>query len=106
MSKTTETGHSTESNNGRLTVSEQHDVLASERRRTILDVLAETQLPLDTATLAREIVDREYGSGDSDGALARVRMSLHHTHLPKLHRVGIVEYDPESNHIETYRPFQ
>ena len=103
MSRTGEQTHGTESNSGLLTATEQHEVLSSGRRRRVLSVLSETDLPISVAELARVVSTREY---ESDEQRERLQIELHHVHLPKLQELNIVDYDEESCQVETYRPFQ
>ncbi|WP_340100657.1 DUF7344 domain-containing protein [Salinibaculum salinum] len=106
MSRTKERNHGTESNSGLLTISEQHEVLSSGRRRRVLSVLSESNLPIDVAELARAVSTREYESDESDEQRERLQIELHHVHLPKLQELNVVDYDKETCQVETYRPFQ
>jgi hypothetical protein len=79
-----------------LEPSEQSRVLASDRRRVVLAVLAERSLPLGLEALADLVADRE---GESETDLRSVRIALHHVHLPLLSDVGVVSYDPETKRL-------
>lgn len=83
-----------------LPESERHRVLASERRRLILDVLAERSTPVDLADLAAAVATRE-SDGETDGDVDRVALTLHHVHLPKMAAHGVVGYDPDAGRIES-----
>lgn len=66
------------------------DLLSSEVRRDIVAALHETRSirrPDLTATLA---------DGDGETARRRLRIALHHRHLPRLADAGVIEYDGET----------
>ena len=75
-----------------LTDAEYNRLLASERRRTLLDVLDDQPTTVDLETLATAIARREC-AGD---ALDSIKIDLHHTHLPMMAEMEVVEYDPTS----------
>lgn len=85
-----------------IPIDELHAVLADPRRRRVLDVLATRESPsLDD--LARAVAERE-ANGRSVGAddpanVDRVRLTLHHCHLPRLAAAGIVYYDAERRRV-------
>lgn len=65
--------------------------LASRRRRRTCAFLAEQEAPVTTVDdIADHLrrAEREPGQGD-------VEVRLHHTDLPKLDDLGVVEFDPE-----------
>ena len=70
------------------------DVLAHPRRRAALTVLQDAGwLSLDA--LAQAVVARCDTAAVGDGSsLERVRLELHHVHLPKLDAADVVTYDP------------
>lgn len=72
-----------------------YGLLSDRRRRTVLYQLDERENPVSLAELARVIVLEETGSNvDAPSeALRRVRISLHHVHLPKLSDAGAVAFD-------------
>ncbi|MFB6130326.1 MAG: winged helix-turn-helix domain-containing protein [Salinigranum sp.] len=82
--------------------------LASERRRTVLTVLRQHDTPVSEPRLARLVSERE--TGDSPDAVAtadhgRVRLSLHHVHLPNLEAAGLIRRI-DDGHIDCARhPF-
>ncbi len=85
-----------------LTASECYRLLADERRRMTLDVLAGRNDPIDLAELAVGIAAREDGVNDVDeSAVTSVAHSLHHVHLPKLSDHGMIEYNSDANRIES-----
>ncbi|WP_248515264.1 DUF7344 domain-containing protein [Salinarchaeum laminariae] len=84
-----------------LTESERHALLMDERRRTVLSVLAGYRTAVDLSTVATEVAHREDGCDASDAtSVDRIRVTLHHMHLPKLESHGIVEYDATTNRIQ------
>ncbi|AGB31927.1 hypothetical protein C488_06400 [Natrinema pellirubrum DSM 15624] len=78
------------------------DLLADGRRRAALQYLAETGGDATLTELAVEIATQEAGTepnaisdhGDVPSRKRRaVRISLHHTHVPKLTTADVVDYD-------------
>jgi hypothetical protein len=83
-----------------LTESERYRILSDERRRLVLDVLADRTPPVTLDRLAAVIAEREDGlDPDDQETVERVRIDLHHCHLPKIAAHGIVDYDRQSNRI-------
>lgn len=83
-----------------LTDTERHDVLASERRRTVLDVLAGRATQVDLEDLAATVAARESGVDEDDPrAVERVAVSLHHNHLPRMAELDVLDYDAASNRV-------
>lgn len=80
--------------------SEFHWLFSAPRCRTTLEVLDELALPVDLGTLAGAVATIE-SKQDTDGQAApdEVAASLHHTHLPKMDRLGVIRYQPESNRV-------
>lgn len=77
--------------------------LAVSRRRRLLRILDERETPVPTARLARLVAAREAGtSADrvSDDERNRVRISLHHVHLPTLEDAGLIERDEEAETVD------
>ena len=73
-------------------------LLASERRRALLDVLTDEHVPVDVADLAAAVADRA-GACDVDA----VALTLHHTHLPLLDDLDVVEYDYRDGRVTAYK---
>mgnify|MGYP006299891791 CR=1 FL=1 len=72
-----------------------HHVLSNQRRRLVLDLLAETD---DGELTARElselIAEKETGESPPPRNIRQsAYVSLHQTHLPKMEEFGIVAYD-------------
>lgn len=81
---------------------EYHRILASERRRTLLAVLAEESKTVNLETVAAAVAEREAASTEvSADTVKGVTVTLHHHHLPMLADAGVIEYDPDSNLIVT-----
>lgn len=77
------------------------DPVTDDCRRAIVAVLRETS-PISRERLTAHLVAREVGlhdrteSGQPDKTTRRrIRIALHHNHLPRLADVGVVEYDDE-----------
>ena len=85
-----------------LTVSEYHELLASARRRTTLDVLASSTAPIELAELAARVAGQEAnGEVAEEKTVERVALSLHHVHLPKMDELGVIGYDQDTTSIES-----
>lgn len=80
------------------------DLLSAARRRTLLYQLRDnggsTAIPLDQ--LVEQIRAREatVSARQSLDSLRKIRISIAHTHLPKLEDAGIVTYDTDMNVVE------
>ncbi len=82
-------------------------LLAERRNRAILSILNDAARSLTVTELAQRLVANE--TVESDAATdetdrQREKLSLHHTELPRLDEVGLIDYDPEANVVsyETY----
>lgn len=85
-----------------LTDSERYDLLANERRRTVLAVLDRETTPVTLETMAGEVADCESVADAPDtGAVRSVQVSLHHVHLPKMAQLGVLTYDTTGQRIES-----
>ena len=96
----TETSHDVtvdDTQTGQLTADEYFRVLADERRRALVDVLRDRTEPLSVADLAAAVRPRSDGGLPTDDE--HFRITLHHTHLPLLDDVGIVDYDVEAKMV-------
>lgn len=71
------------------------DLLASSRRRAVLETLATTSGPMSLSELLGEMRD--------EGRANAVRVDLHHNHLPRLDRAGFVRYDPQEQVVDLTR---
>lgn len=76
-------------------------LLASGRRRAVLEVLIDRSGPADLDDLARAVAVREEACAEpATSAVRSVAISLYHTHLPKLASSGLLEYDTEVGRVE------
>ena len=83
-----------------LSESERHRVLASGRRRTVLNIIVGQAGPLELAALATEVARVEFdGQTPTEATVDRVRISLHHRHFPLLDEFGVVDYDSEYRQV-------
>lgn len=96
MSHVTHNGGGMSGELEQLTDNEYHELLAVGRRRTTLDILADSNTPVELEELAATVAERENSQGIADKAIIeRVAISLHHSHLPKMADLGIIDYDPD-----------
>lgn len=77
------------------------EVLASECRRAVLELLDSGPDSPSRDDLARELAAREADGEPSVGAIKDVAAQLHHVHLPKLDRTGLIEYDADDGTVTT-----
>lgn len=71
--------------------------LSHDHRRIVLTLLREATVPLTRTDLAREVLGREPEFADRDSpSVDEVKISLHHSHLPRLVEPEFIEYDPET----------
>jgi len=85
-----------------LTDKQRHDLLASTRRRLVIDILRDGSAPINLTELAAETVRREQ---DRMGAVEqeqidRIAVELHHSHLPKMDDMGVLVYDSDASRVE------
>jgi len=77
-----------------MTECQIHGILANERRRAVIERLDASPGTVTVRDLSTAIAAAETGKSPPP---ARVResvyTSLHQTHLPKLHDIGVVDYD-------------
>lgn len=78
--------------------------VGNEQRRAILDSLdSATNQTLEYDTLVDRVVDRigdEQAGRGSDEQRKRIRIALHHNHLPILEAAQIIDYDTETSQVE------
>jgi hypothetical protein len=85
---------------GTIAESDIHDVLRNDRRRLVLEQLAEGSDRQTVSDLAEYIATIESGEDPPPRNVRQsVYISLHQTHLPKLDDLGIVEYDSSSKSV-------
>lgn len=77
------------------------DLVTNDYRRSIVSILHETS-PLSRERLTVRLATREAGLRDDTEnrdsvrtTRRRIRVALHHNHLPKLDDMGVIDYDDE-----------
>ena len=84
-----------------LTENEYHRLLWAERRRLTIDILEGVTDSVGLDELAAMVAEREDSIDAADGnAIDNVAIDLHHTHLPLLADLGVLDYDPERHRID------
>lgn len=76
---------------------------ASTRRRIVLSVLKDTNGRMSRANLAKAVVACDQDGGAENELMEAAEeflVELHHVHLPKLERAGLVSYDQETGTAE------
>lgn len=84
-----------------LTPDAVFDALQNPRRRFVLAYLRQQDRPVTLTELAQKTAAWEADAPVSeveDERVNRVKLSLHHTHLPKLADLGLVEYTADDPH--------
>lgn len=77
------------------------DLLGSKRRQTVLEQLVDgDDRTQSLGSLATAVAQSEQGSELGAVPTERVRISLHHAHLPKLDDAGVVDYDSHEQTVE------
>lgn len=87
-----------------LPVGAAFDALKHPHRRYVLYHLSDRSEGASVGELAERIADWEAEAEAADEAngitdLERIAVALHHTHLPKLAEIGLIEYDRERDCI-------
>jgi hypothetical protein len=88
-------GHSTATGDG-LSKDVLFDILSNPRRRHALHYLKQRDGPVAVGEMAETLAAWEHGttrSGITSKQRKRVYTSLYQSHLPKMERAGVVEYD-------------
>jgi len=83
-----------------LSKGEAFDVLQNQRRRYVLRYLKQFDSPVSLSDLATQVAAWEYRTSVeevSNDQKKRVYTTLQQTHLSKLEKVGIIDYDPDRN---------
>ncbi|MCU4926319.1 hypothetical protein OB905_10035 [Halobacteria archaeon AArc-dxtr1] len=84
------------------------DLCREEVRRIILAVLAEEQRSLTVNDLRGTILTYNHQTPvihASEEVLTEIRISLSHTHIPKLESAGVIDYDSERKLVEPTEQF-
>lgn len=77
-----------------------HEILGNDRRRATIEVLREKVGAISLRTLSEKIAERETDQSPPPRKVREsVYNSLHQTHLPKLDRQGVIEYDRDRKTI-------
>lgn len=86
---------------GKLDESEIHDILRNDRRRLTIDSLQEAEDgQMSVRDLSEQVAALETGEDPPPRDKRQsVYVSLHQTHLPKLDKHDIVEYDSDSKTV-------
>ena len=93
-------GDQHESRESTLAETEIHDVLRNDRRRLVLEQLADTEETRSVSDLAEYIATVESGEDPPPRNIRQsVYVSLHQTHLPKLNELGIADYDADAKTV-------
>lgn len=71
------------------------DLLSSSVRRAIVRVLRESN-SVTRERLTARLAGSEANDDDSVAERRRIRIALHHNHLPKLAEAGLITYDDET----------
>ncbi|WP_458186316.1 DUF7344 domain-containing protein [Haladaptatus sp. NG-WS-4] len=78
--------------------------VANEHRRATLNALDNaSEKTLEYDVLVDRVADRvrdEDANLESDEHRQRVRIALHHTHLPKLEEARIIDYEAETGNVQ------
>lgn len=78
-----------------------HDVLQNDRRRKALSYLLDNEGATSLRQMSENIAGDESGEDPPPrNKRNSVYISLHQSHLPKLDKVGIVEYDDSSKDVK------
>ncbi|WP_411965714.1 hypothetical protein [Haloferax sp. YSMS24] len=75
----------------------------NQTRRIVLAVLTEEHRSLTLNDLTKTVLTYNHQTSSteaSEDAMTKVRLSLHHVHLPKLASGGLITYDPERQFVE------
>lgn len=83
-----------------LSETEQHELLADELRRQVIEIFGATNGPIES-TLGELASDIDRAIRYDTGGVGRqdLLVRLHHVHLPMLQEAGIIEYDRETKRI-------
>lgn len=79
------------------------DVCQTPHRRIVLGTLAAEQRPLtlnDLTQLVYKYTRQTPIAEATEDTLTEIRLSLYHSHLPKLASEGFIQYNPEGHLVE------
>ncbi|WP_458189978.1 DUF7344 domain-containing protein [Haladaptatus sp. NG-WS-4] len=80
----------------RLSADVLSTLIDSRRRRFVCRYLAQISATADVNSVADKIAEWESNGVPSEDVRERVRITLHHVHLPKLVEAGVVELDGDT----------
>lgn len=86
---------------------ELYQLLADQRRRTLLNIIDRSDGPVTELELARLVAARESGAAPDDGTATErehVQISLTHVHLPQLEAAGLIERTDQDSITRTPHP--
>jgi predicted transcriptional regulator len=86
-----------------------YDLLASERRRLVLEHLRSSSTAVGLSQLAEFVARETADSGDespSDQRIARTATALAHVDLPKLEHGGLIQFDREAGTVEQAQDYE
>lgn len=90
------------SRSGSLAESEVFHILGNDRRRAIVQLLAEESGQIDVSDVANEIAATESDTTSVPNNLYKsVYVSLQQTHLPQLEEDAVIEYDSDTKTIHS-----
>jgi len=90
-----------------LSLTELLELLSHPRRRFVLGLLEETDGDVSMDSLAERLAVWEGDDSSADAgppAVDDVKLSLYHTHLPKLENAGLVTYDSQRVRYDVGEP--
>lgn len=90
-----------------LRTEEQEQLLSDPDNVAILHVLEATAEPLGVRELAVKLLERDVDvvrTAEFERQIEERRTTLHHRCLPKLSDAGLLEYDPETNRVQSGGP--
>ncbi|PSQ15928.1 hypothetical protein BRD00_13020 [Halobacteriales archaeon QS_8_69_26] len=92
--------HTVETDAGRVDLTEYQraEMAPPERRVTTMEILAGRTAPVALEDLATLVAAKE-GIGTDIDTVDRVALTLHHTHLPRLAELDILDYDPVETRV-------
>ncbi|WP_290810230.1 hypothetical protein [Halovivax sp.] len=86
-----------------LTKGEIFEVLRNQRRRYVLQYLKQDARPVELGDLAQQVAAWEYETTPKDVTpeqRKRVYTTLQQTHLPKMDKAGILDFDSDTGIVE------
>jgi hypothetical protein len=76
------------------------ELLARERRRTVLYCLGASDGPISLSELTARVAEREAADSAAGDSRQEIAISLSQVHLPKLADAAVVEYEHGNERIE------